>query len=520
MSRRPVRAHLGTALWVSLTLFGSACEEEETCPPLVVRSSTECQTTQDCVDEGFSTLRCVNGVCALPCTSDEQCRLGATDECVEMAGGLPAAVCERQICQTACPDRPCPSGLTCHLGRCVIAAEDFELQSGETVASFERLGWNAIPAGPDRLLNPTLRIVERGRPGCFVGDDDCAGMPASGERFAVIGTQPTSEKGSATFGPTCRPCACCLECIVSPYPADPDILSRCPLSSFVPAPLMCPAMAPSCAAVCQACDQCANAPSTRETLNLVPCEASAAGRICPACPRCDGAACRTCREEVCSSACSEDIEAQACRDCENVQCPTCADCRSCDVCGEAVNCEITDPNAAACRQRRQECDQLGNDGCYPTPIRYERSELLPLEQALVSPEYDLSSRAGGLVLVFSYVPFQVGEDYFESQQFVPASMWMRRTQEVRVELCAGDCTMPASWRPAMVPNGETASFPPLGRRDNGLSLGRQSLVDWRSGQVEVNVPQEFRTSTFRFRFLPRLASEAIVAIDDIRLEVR
>ena len=128
------------------------------------------------------------------------------------------------------------------------------------------------------------------------------------------------------------------------------------------------------------------------------------------------------------------------------------------MCSDAVSCELVDASAAACRRNRLECDALGNDGCYPTQVSYARSELTSLEQALVSPAFDLSASSGTVVLSFSYVPFNVGDTYFQSRQGVPASSWERITQEVRVQLCGADCQLEASWQDASLSGGQVASL--------------------------------------------------------------
>lgn len=512
LARRGGRYALGLLLASTL-----ACGEGAvTCPPLVVSSDNECKTTEDCVDAGFSTLRCVNQVCALPCDSDVQCRLAPRDECPN-DGAPPKAVCQDRVCQLACTEDSCGGGEQCHQGRCVVAFEDFEKRPDETVSSFERFGWNALPT---ELRNRRNRVVFTSTRAinCSLGDDDCPGVAASGTQFAVLGTEPTSEKGRPTTGPTCRPCACCLECTVNPYPSDPTIADRCPVGDL-PAPLMCMAPAATCATVCDACAQCPDA-TDRSPAGLASCEAVAAAKTCPACPACDALSCRDCRNTTCGSACA-DLDSEACRMCEAASCPACSDCRACDVCGEATNCERVDPSAARCRAKRLECDALGNDGCYTTATRYDRSELTPGEQALVSPEVDLSGRAGEVVISFAYVPFGVGETYFESKQGIPAGMWQNRPQEVVVELCGERCEEASSWQAGTLRgSGEAVSIPSQGRRNNGLSLGKQSEVDWRSGRLEVLVPEALRTATFRYRFLPRLGRESAVGIDDIRLEVR
>ncbi|MEL6186986.1 MAG: hypothetical protein AAFU79_20360, partial [Myxococcota bacterium] len=481
----------GAGRWIAslglVFLLSEGCGGEVACPPLVIQSDSECQTTDDCVQAGFTTLRCVNRICALPCVSDSDCVLSATQECIAEQGTPPAAVCERRTCRPACPETPCANDETCHLGRCVLAVEDFEIRPGEVVGSFERFGWNALAT---EIENKRTLLVTRGNLGCSLGDDNCAGPPASGEAFAVLGTQETTEKGTAEFGLTCRPCACCLECVTSPYPDEASAMG-CPISPDVPAPLMCPAVVPpTCSAVCTACEMCPAAGAERVTENLVACEATAAAKTCPADLACDAPACRACWEGPCGASCA-DIFDDACRACEQASCPTCGRCRRRDVCREARTCERITPEE--CGALRTECDALEGDGCYPTPIRYPRSQLRALEQSLVSPEIDLAGVSGALVLSFAYVPFSVGESYFESEQGVPASMWQRQPQELVVELCGGGCELESNWQLGEQAAGGAASVPPESRRNNGLSLGKQSEVDWRSGRVEVLIPDGLRT---------------------------
>jgi hypothetical protein len=138
----------------------------------------------------------------------------------------------------------------------------------------------------------------------------------------------------------------------------------------------------------------------------------------------------------------------------------------------------------------------------------------------VSPEIDLAGQSGQLVVSFAYVPFGVGRTYVERQEGVPPDMWPEVAQEVVVELCGGGCEAEDAWREGQSNLGGRAAFPPEDRRDEGLSLGGQSILDWRTGRVEVAIPAELRTATFRFRFRPRLAPSARVGIDDVRVRRR
>ena len=162
MPRDPRRA-----LLVLSCLGVSACGEDDvSCPALVVTSATACDTTQQCVDDGFSTLRCVNGTCALPCNSDADCILTTSPECQQELGGAPPAVCADKLCRPACPDTPCAAGLQCHRGQCWLDFEDFELREGETFGSLDRYGWNGLPT---ELDNPSVQLAAQGRPNCAGG---------------------------------------------------------------------------------------------------------------------------------------------------------------------------------------------------------------------------------------------------------------------------------------------------------------------------------------------------------------
>ncbi len=493
--------------WVCLLVACGADGSE--CPPVALEVDAACETTRDCAEEGATNLRCVQGLCRLPCADDRDCNVEAPPDCER----APPAVCKDRVCRPACPAAPCGPNEVCQGGRCLLGAEDFEPRDASNPGTLASYGWNQLPA---ELDNPTRRLATTGQPGCVPGDERCAGVAASGQWFALLGTQATTEKGSATLRPTCRACACCLECLVSPYADDG---AGCPRREFSPAPLVCPAdPPPTCASHCAACEAC---PAAAEPPGpgLAPCEVVAAARGCSACLSCEGGRCASCRSEMCAEPCM-DRDAPGCRACERERCPICEPCRLCSTCDAARGCEAVDPGAAECRAQRAACDHLGAEGCYPTVARYDRSELSPAEQSLVSPAYDLSGVVGEVVLSFTHVPFGVGRGFFESRQGVPAAEWTRRDEEVVVELCGGGCEDAAAWRPAERLSGGPASIPGQGGRGLGLSLGRQSAVDWRTGRFEVRVPDDVRTEGFRFRFLPRLSSDARVGIDDIRWERR
>lgn len=504
------RAVARAGLLGAVLMAGAGCGEEEGgCPPLVVRSDEACETTADCVEAGFSTLQCVNGRCGIACASDSDCALEASPACIASQGPPPDAVCVDLVCRAKCGEQSCADGEQCAGGRCVLGAEGFEARPDEPVSSLERFGWNQLEGA--ELKNPTVVLASTGISGCNLGDPNCAGVAAEGERYVLIGTQGTSEKGTASLEPTCRPCACCLECQAHPE-LYADGSEGCPLGREIPAPLMCVDDA-VCASVCTACDGCL-ASELETGPNLVACEARAAQRTCPACPRCEADACRSCRETSCGEVC-EALSSTACVECEMANCGACVDCRACDVCGQAASCARIDPNAADCRNDRRRCDALGDDGCFPTPVGYARSELSEAEQALTSPPLGLAPGAADVVLAFTYVPFRVGRTYFESRQGVPASMWQRRTQEVLVQLCSSGCEAPDAWVDAEAWSGGAASLPDEGGRENGVSVGKQSEVDWRRGRMQVRIPSALRGPQLRVRFLPRLGAEARVGLDDL-----
>ena len=460
----------------------------------------ECAFTADC----GGGLTCLDGVCRRPCRVDDDCEVTPREGC----GAAEPSVCERQWCQPACRPGDCSGAELCHRGRCVLGFEDFETQP-----SLGGLGWNRAPG--QVLANPTHRVVRAGLPGCALGGDDCAGPAASGDRFVLVGTQPTSEKGTARTAPSCRPCACCLACVADPY-AEAPAVDACPVPPQSRALFACPAVPPaSCRAVCEACDRCEPAPAARAPgPNLLPCEARAAERSCPACVECDAGRCEDCRSEACAEAC-QDPGSEACVRCESASCPGCAVCRACAACGIALACEQDDPGSARCRRAQQTCAAQARDGCFPVPVGFPRAELRPIEQALVSPPLGLTGREP-VELSFAWVAFGVGETYFESRQGVPSEAWAEVPQEVRVQWCATGCAEEAGWRPALWRTGGEARFPPPGARHNGLGVGRQSAVDWRSGRSELVLPPEARTPETRIRFLPRLAPEARVGLDDLR----
>lgn len=505
----------GSSLLAVSTLALWGCPESTECPPLDVTSETSCSTSQDCIDEGLPELSCVGGICRRPCLRDRDCVLEATDDCANTTEEQGRVICEAQLCMPGCDgDGDCPGGQTCADGRCVWYAESFEAPGPNEAVSLDGLGFDTVEKD---LQNLRTTIAWEGVMGCNLGDARCAGIAGDGVRFVSLETVATPEKGTPEVDFTCRACACCLACVIDPPALEPRI-ETCG-ESTVPIALMCPASTPPvCSNICSACDQC-QASTRMLGERLLACEERAASRTCSVCPTCQADTCASCRTDSCP-ACQQNLDGDACKTCEANSCPSCGPCRDCNVCSRALDCEISDPGSAECIANRVDCDAQMEDGCYPTPVNYPRAQLTDLEQSLVSPAIDLSGASGPLTLRFEFVPFNVGEKYRPGIQGTPASEWPEADQEVVVGLCAGDCSNEASWTEAKFLDGRRASFPPAGQRGNGLSLGRQGELDWGSGRVEVDVPERFRTAEFRFRFLPRLAQDVRVGIDNILIRSR
>lgn len=499
------------------------CGEDDACRAVAVSSDQSCETTRDCIDEGFARFSCINGTCRLPCLSDADCAPPEAESGCAIDPGFQAAVCENQVCTVGCPLRECGAGQeVCADGRCAYFFEGFEAED-DTAPSFTSLGFNDLGR---ELDNNRSAILFSGFEGCEPGPN-CSGPAASGQRFAVLATLPAPEKGTPETAPTCRACACCLGCRLDPPSQTLGILD-CPRERSVPPrlycgpPVSCDQMPDeriprACEGVCAACEQCSDHPDDRAGRLLTSCEATAAAKGCPACLACDDnqASCNACRQTSCASACS-DLSSDACAQCEaDNGCP-CQDCRDCNVCADAENCAAAGGSAEDCLALEAACDAQGVDGCFDVPIRYPRVDLTDGEQALESPPVDLAGASGDVVLEFSYVPFNVGRTYTRSEQGVSSCEWDQGVpQEVLVQFCASDCTEPSSWADA-----EGGRLPPPDQRGNNLRLAEQSGVDWRAGRTVISIPPSFRTSTFRFRFLPRLSESARFGVDDVRVRTR
>ncbi len=518
------------ARWLVLVaLWG--CPDDENCPSLAVTSDVACETTQACVDAKLPALSCVNGFCRLPCVRDSDCVLERASDDSEAckAEGLrsPPAVCENQVCVAGCPDAPCAAGETCVEGRCAVAFEGFEARDGDA-PDLSGICWNGLANAPDdprcpgegwstndgRILNNTrTRIAWKGPRGCSLGDFNCAGPAAGGDRFVVLGTEPTRSRATPETAATCRACACCVQCSLDPPDAPPS-LDQCPGGYDFRTPLMCLAVPPPvCADVCSACEACPDAGRPMGQ-RLAGCEVLSASRGCDNCLTCDQAvaACRTNQCPVCAS----QPSSQECNNCVSRNCLSSNECMACDRCREAADCARVNPAEPppSCAPLLAACDALGAASCYFVPVSYPRGELTVEEQSLISPRINLSGQSGSLVLELQYVAFDVGPSYRRGIEGQPPEAWPVEPQEVRIELCARNCGQASSWIEATL-DGGASFFPPLEQRSNGLLLSSQTSVDWRAGLVRVILPPDMLTSEFRFRLVPRLGEDARVGIDQI-----
>ncbi len=426
-------------------------------------------------------------------------------ECQAQIKALSDGICEGQLCQVQCPAVPCEGAETCVNGRCVYAYESFEIAEGEALADLGRMGWNALPI---ELQNLQTTIVFEGRRDCALGDERCAGPASQGVRFVSIERQPL--QASVSVAPTCRPCACCLDCLFQPESDPPPDLASCPGNR--PMPLSCPVSTPQrCDAVCQQCSTCPDADMDRLGMNLTSCELPVAQKTCPGCLTCKAEE-STCTASMCPI-CATAPTSKDCQDCVTLNCLSSQACQDCAVCDTATGC--IGQGTAECIQSVDDCRALGANGCFPAAVGYGRSTLTVAEQALVSAAVNLSSADGEVVLQFDHVPFNVGETYRPGVADTAPSEWPIEPQELRVELCAGSCEVEASWKLGEYDVGGPAVLPAANRRRNGLLLGSQGELDWRTGQVRIAVPSAFRTSQFRFRFVPNLSRDTRLGIDNI-----
>ncbi len=532
---------LASCLVVSVALLVSACSGKKNsgCPPLVASADVQCSTSNDCFDQGYVTLSCINGTCKRPCSSDSDCSLQALNErvtnaCKEMQTGKPPTlICEDELCVTGCPDAPCQSGEMCVNGRCVLYSEGFEGNASLPIVTLENIGWNSpMMALGLELSNTKTLVVSTGRPNCSLGDNDCAGPAAEGIHYLAVATTPTPAIGTANSGVTCRACACCLDCKLN-APSTPPDLATCPTGN-VPEDYVCNSDA-ACGSVCSQCDACV-AQDAMVGQGLLMCEMQAAARTCHACVAYD----QCVNTQVMSRGCVKQADGHYGGVCCSMQgdschqyagmpamCNTCVEmpcapqAPPCTACRDAIQCDLSGSMSADCVQAKQTCTAQGADGCYPTPIDRPRSVLTDAEQASTSPVVaSLQGVSGPVQLELEYVPFNVGDKYTLVVQGQPRSSWKKVEQQLLIQLCADHCDNPMSWVTAKLRDGSEASIPPLGQRSNGITLGGQSTIDWTSGHVVVDVPEMFRTASFRFRFLPELDASARVGIDAIVIRMK
>ncbi|MGF1508335.1 MAG: hypothetical protein ACFB9M_02390 [Myxococcota bacterium] len=498
--------------WLGAAVFfWMGCSTSE-CSSVRVESNTACASSRDCAEEGLVNLSCVNGRCALPCVRDADCTLTDVEEECPLGEGFASAFCSDQVCTVGCPAVPCGGGQpVCVSGRCGYFFEGFER---DEPAALEVLGWN----GFGTLRNPSHELA-LDCAGTACGGEDPRGPASEGERFAVFGTASAPEKGTASTGPTCRACACCVDCRLDPPAVQLSVLD-CPRNASVPPRLYCgpprscsdpvpPEPTPSeCRAVCDACEACPDAEIPPSDPLLSACEVLAASKTCAACRDCDVEACRECRNISCEEACEDPLD-DACASCEAERGCPCASCRDCTACDDARTCASGTGGGPACQGLADRCAALGADGCFQVPQSYPRAQLTDAEQALTSPPIDLSAARGTVHLQFDYVPFNVGDSFREPEQGVSACLWPLVPQTLQVQFCRGDCERPENWQTVL------DGLPMPQDRNNGLRLGGQSGVDWRAGRVEVDVPESFWSSRFRFRFLPRLSAFTRIGVDRI-----
>lgn len=482
-----------TPLLLLVLAGASSCSEEKKCQPRVVETEEKCNTTADCVGAGYFGLGCVNGTCSRVCQSDGDCaviaRLTPDDReaCPDLASA-PAAtfVCEQQVCKTGCPDVACGTGETCVDGRCAIFSESWEPKNGTDTVTPEILGWNDDNR---ELDNVKTKIVFEGLTGCARGDERCAGPAADGKRFVSMERVPTPPQSTPELTDTCRACACCVECQLSPPATRQDLLA-CPRNVDIEVTAQCMATPAVCTDVCNACEGCMAAPPARQIGDeLRACEKAAAAKTCSGC------------EQPC-------VDGQPC--------PT----LECTQCRDAVRCELDNPGSSDCDVLEAACRAQGADGCFSTPNARPRSQLTDQEQSLLSPAISLAGLSGELVLELEYVAFDVGQQYRVGQQGVDPRLWEVRTQEVVLEMCGGNCNQASSWTVVNTISGTPASFPGASERNNGVRLGAQSIIDWRANRVSVPIPDALRTAEFHFRLLPRLADNTRFGVDKISIRRR
>jgi hypothetical protein len=404
--------------------------------------------------------------------------------------------------------------------------ESFEGSMPGELVTLETKGWNDI----DReLRNRSSVVVWRGPTTCTPADppDRCAGPAAEGEYFLAIEREKTPASSSAEFGVTCGACRCCLECR---DPAQRTAGETGCLGVTFDASATCSADVPQeCGAICASCESsaaCPPTPSGSFSMDLPVCLRAAAAHQCAGCAPYDQCVqAKYAENRMCPGGnypeCST-MPPQNQGECNECLAKECASTRNaCWACRDADRLQADYPNEPSRWQAlRDACTAQGETGCYATPVDLRRSALSDDEQSLESPEISLAGVQGNLQLELQYVPFDVQRVYRRVIQERPRDEWPLEPQEVVVQLCASGCDDGASWTDAELVGGGRAVFPREEQRANGLAFAQQGVPDWRINLAEIAIPETFKTSTFRFRFLPRLEDEARIGVDRISIGSR
>jgi len=520
----PVVMRLRTFIGWSLLSCLLACPND---PP-------ECYTTQDCFDEGRTLTECVDGQCLRACVQDVDCQYSATacaqddEACKAQVTQLQSkqSVCEDFLCIPACPDVACPEGAECTEGRCTFFYEGFEAEKPGDFVTLEALGWNAIEWP---LTNPHLLVAWSGDSGCAADSDRdrCAGPSSDGQYFAVVQRSQATARAQRKLGTTCRDCACCLACR--------DPLSRTSSTSVCPGLIYpeineCSAdVHPQCQSICDSCAQCPDeAAGVVVESDLNACELQIAPRACEACLVYDQcletkeAENRPCPGDAMTypECAGEDMSAWTQADCTRCLVKECASLEDdCHNCRKAASLKVAHPDEPERWQPIQDrCTALGAQACYELPKATIRSDLTDEEQALESPEIDLTKASGRTVLQFDFIAFNLQERYIRVVQGDDEVSWPSEAQRVSVQFCKSDCQNPSAWAEAQFDVSKAAAtFPGPQERKNGLLYTEQNPVDWKISTRSVLIPEASRTKTFRFRFVPFLDRDARVGIDNIRI---
>lgn len=515
---------MGFRLLVGCVLFTSLTA----CPS----DPRECYTTQDCFDQERTLTACVNGQCLRQCVQDEDCQYlssACADEdqsCKDQVKKLQSeqSICENFLCVSACPDLACAANEQCVQGRCTFFYESFEADKSGDVVNLQSLGWNAIDWP---LANPHLRVAWSGGAVCVDGSDRdrCAGSASDGEYFALIQRNQSTARAERKLGTTCRDCACCLACR--------DPFSRTSTTSVCPG-LVYPqinecseTIHPQCQTVCDSCSACPDeAEGVVTASNLNACELQTAAHACEACLvynqclKVKEDENRPCPGDAVSypECAGEDMSAWTQADCTRCLVKECASLEDdCHNCRQAATLKAAHPDEPErWRDIEARCIARGALACLESPKSTTRSDLSDDEQALASPEIDLSQVKGDTVLQFDFVAFDLQNSFIRVIQGSEESTWPTEQQQVRVQICKSDCNQSASWSDAkFASSASLATIPASIERMNGLLYTQQVPTDWKLSTRSVRIPKEMTSKTFRFRFVPYLERDALLAVDNI-----